>query len=210
MGIAERRAREKEALRRAILDAATELIVKQGYESLSLRKIAERIEHAPSTIYLYFADKLSILTAICEEVFNDLTARLEELYNTEPDPFAGLRRGLLCYINFGLSHPQHYVVTFTTPYPKEFDDPGAEAACQGPAEAGIRCFGCLVRAVQRGMDAGVLAPDDVNKVSQAVWTAIHGLTFSLIVMGHAEFPWVPREELINYQVDMLLRGIKAN
>lgn len=205
MGIAERRAREKLALRQAILDAASDLIVNQGYANLSIRKIADRIEHAPSTIYLYFRDKVSILAAICEETFGELTAQLEVIHQTETDALTGLRRGLLCYIRFGLDHPQHYLVVFNTPYPKEFD---GTADDHGPMTAGLRCFDSLCRAVRKGMDSGQLAVADVNIVSQAVWTAIHGLTSTLIVIGDdCGFPWAPREDLIQYQVDMLIRGI---
>ena len=205
MGIPERRAREKLALRRAILDAATHLIVTQGYANLSIRKIAERIEHAPSTIYLYFRDKVSILAAICEEVFGELTAQLEVIHQTETDALAGLRGGLLCYINFGLNHPQHYLVVFNTPYPEELD---GSPDHHGPMQAGLRCFDSLCRAVRKGMDAGKLQSADVNMVSQAVWTAIHGLTSTLIVMGgDCHFPWAPREDLVQFQVHMLIRGI---
>lgn len=208
MGIPERRAREKLALRRAILDAATHLIVTQGYANLSIRKIADRIEHAPSTIYLYFRDKVSILAAICEETFGELTAQLEVIHQTETDALKGLRRGMLCYIHFGLDHPQHYLVVFNTPYPEELD---GSAEYQAPMQAGLRCFDSLCRAVRKGMESGQLRAADVNLVSQAVWTAIHGLTSTLITMGgDCHFPWAPREELVNYQVDMLLRGIAVD
>lgn len=208
MGIPERRAREKLALRRAILDAASHLIVTQGYANLSIRKIADRIEHAPSTIYLYFRDKVSILAAICEETFGELTAQLEVIHQTETDALTGLRRGLLCYIHFGLNHPQHYLVVFNTPYPEELD--GASDH-QAPMQAGLRCFDSLCRAVRKGMESGQLRAADVNLVSQAVWTAIHGLTSTLITMGgDCHFPWAPRDELVNYQVEMLLRGIAVD
>ena len=58
MGVQERRAREKENIREEILDAARTLFVKEGYENVSIRKIAAKIEYAPGTIYLYFEDKL--------------------------------------------------------------------------------------------------------------------------------------------------------
>ena len=59
MGVLERRAREKEALRARILDAATSCFVEEGYENVSIRKIAERIEYSPATIYLYLRTKRS-------------------------------------------------------------------------------------------------------------------------------------------------------
>jgi AcrR family transcriptional regulator len=53
MGIKERKAREKQNVREEILDAARTLFVKEGYEQVSIRKIAEKIEYSPGTIYLY-------------------------------------------------------------------------------------------------------------------------------------------------------------
>jgi AcrR family transcriptional regulator len=57
MGISQRREREQEQLRRKIFDAASELFAQEGYQNVSMRKIAERIEYSPTTIYLYFKDK---------------------------------------------------------------------------------------------------------------------------------------------------------
>ncbi len=70
MGVQERRARQKESVREEILDAARTLFVKEGYEHVSIRKIAEKIEYAPGTIYLYFRDKAEILERLCEETFS--------------------------------------------------------------------------------------------------------------------------------------------
>ena len=208
MGVAERRAREKEALRQSILDAASQLVVEQGHENLSIRKIAEKIEYAPSTIYLYFQDKYEILASICIEVFEILTERLEALAAEEPDPIEGLRRGLRCYVDFGLSHPSYYQVTFMTPIPDL--DPSHPSKALGPDQAGIRCYNCLRQAIQRGIDAGALRDGDSHMYAQATWLAIHGLTSGLICMGHDKlFPWVERDTLIDGQIDVLIRGMLA-
>ena len=76
MGVKERRARQKEGVREEILDAARTLFVKEGYEHVSIRKIAEKVEYAPGTIYLYFHDKAEILDRICEETFSKLAKRM--------------------------------------------------------------------------------------------------------------------------------------
>src|SRR5438874_10487609 len=112
MGTAERKARQKENLRQEILDAARDLFVRDGYESVSMRKIAEKVEYAPGTLYLYFRDKSEILQSLCEETFAKLRKRMEAIHNDEGDPLDGLRRGLLTYIQFGLDNPSHYTITF--------------------------------------------------------------------------------------------------
>ncbi len=69
MGIKERQERDREAVRRAILDAARELFVAEGYQNVSIRKIAERIEYSPAAIYSYFPSKDDIFFALAEEGF---------------------------------------------------------------------------------------------------------------------------------------------
>src|SRR6266404_5445040 len=69
MGIRERHERDREAVRRAILDAARDLFVTEGYQNVSIRKVAERIEYSPAAIYGYFPSKDDIFFALAEEGF---------------------------------------------------------------------------------------------------------------------------------------------
>src|SRR5260370_42086235 len=94
MGVQERRARQKEGVREEILDAARALFVKEGYEHVSIRKIAGKIEYAPGTIYLYFRDKAEILHRLCEETFSKLAQRKQAINADPPDPLEGFSRGL--------------------------------------------------------------------------------------------------------------------
>src|SRR5437868_15486907 len=74
MGIKERQERDREAVRRSILDAARELFVAEGFQNVSIRKIAERIEYSPAAIYGYFPSKDDIFYALAEEGFRLLHA----------------------------------------------------------------------------------------------------------------------------------------
>src|SRR5688500_14974071 len=135
MGIAERKAREKEELRQEILSAARELFVEQGYESVSMRKIAEKIEYSPTTIYLHFRDKADLFDCLCADTFERLLAHLEAPAGTG-DPVEALRAELRAYIDFGLAHPVDYRVTFML-------DHHDSESCARRQETGCRAFGCL-------------------------------------------------------------------
>src|SRR5947208_8641755 len=78
MGIKERQERDREAVRRAILDAARDLFVTEGYQNVSIRKIAERIEYSPAALYGYFGSKDDIFFALAEEGFRLLGDPAEE------------------------------------------------------------------------------------------------------------------------------------
>src|ERR1700689_3029099 len=78
MGIKERHERDREAVERAILDAARDLFVAEGYANVSIRKIAERIEYSPAAIYVYFRSKDDIFFALAEEGFRLLSWSLRD------------------------------------------------------------------------------------------------------------------------------------
>ena len=83
MGIQERKNRQKQLLRQEILDAAREMFVREGYEGVSMRKIADRIEYSPTTIYHYFDDKSDLLSEIISETFAKLNQQMESVLGQE-------------------------------------------------------------------------------------------------------------------------------
>ncbi len=76
MGIAERREREREEVRRKILDAARDLFARDGYERVTMRAVADAIEYSPTAIYHHFEDKDDLVHALCEEDFGTLLRSL--------------------------------------------------------------------------------------------------------------------------------------
>src|SRR5438034_10599041 len=102
MGIKERQLEQRERLRRSMLDAAAELFVKEGYESVSMRRIAQKINYSPMSIYGYFRDKAELLDTICEETFAKLIQhkRLPKPEDYPGDPVGYLKAGLRAYIEF--------------------------------------------------------------------------------------------------------------
>lgn len=200
MGVKERRIRERESLRQEILDAARELFVEEGYESVSMRRIAEKIEYSPTTIYLYFQDKAALLNSICAETFELLIKRLEKIQQGITDPIRSLKAGLHQYILFGLENPQHYRVTFMAPY---MHPPEKSADAQS---AGFRAFGILRERVSNCVDAGKFRAVDVEAASQALWAGVHGVTSLLI--AKEGFPFVERNKLISTVVDTFVRGFE--
>jgi AcrR family transcriptional regulator len=115
MGIKERQERDRDAVRRAILDAARELFVTEGYGNVSIRKIAERIEYSPAAIYSYFPSKDDIFFDLAEEGFRLLSAppdagtseRLARLSS-----FEQLRAMFWRLYEFSREYPQYFALMF--------------------------------------------------------------------------------------------------
>lgn len=203
MGVRERRARQKEFLRQEILRAASELFVREGYENVSMRRIAERIEYSPTTIYLYFRDKSELLESVCNETFSRLVKRLTRIEEQTGDSLECLRRGLIAYIEFGLENPDHYRATFMMPIPA-----GVRQKKQGRSDSpGMQAFSFLRRGVAGSIEKRSVPAVDVELASQTLWAGIHGITSLLIT--HGGFPWAKRERLIQSMVNTLLGGLRA-
>src|SRR6185369_11202818 len=105
MGVKERHERERVAVARAILAAARELFIAEGYQHVSMRKIAERIEYSPAAIYSYFPSKDDIFFALAEEGFRILADRAFNAVRDVADPLERLRRGLWAFYEFAKSDP---------------------------------------------------------------------------------------------------------
>lgn len=201
MGPKTRREREREALRQVIMDAARELFVEEGFENVSMRRIAEKIEYSPTTIYLYFEDKLSLLYAICEETFAKLAKRMEIIRKEADHPVEALKKGCRAYIEFGLKHPNHYRLTFinTPQHPKDPDWKMEDSM-------GMKAYGHLRSAVEACVEQQIFHSTDVDAVSQMFWAAGHGITSLLITKLH--FPFVNKNQLIDLTLDTLIDGLK--
>jgi AcrR family transcriptional regulator len=121
MGVKERREREKSETRDKILDAARELFVTEGYEGVSMRKVAEKIEYSPTAIYVHFADKAELFRELCHQDY----ARLAEVFTSSvmsTEPIERLKQIGAIYIDFGTRYPNHYKFMFMTPHPPHEPD----------------------------------------------------------------------------------------
>ena len=203
MGVQERRAREKKELRQEILDAARELFVHEGFENVSMRKIAEKIEYSPTTIYLYFRDKSDLLDCIIEETFARLVRKQTMLEQTVADPVERLERGLRSYIEFGLKHPNHYKVTFMMPQPVSDPD-----LCPRSREMGQKAYANLRRMLAECAEKGLIEMQDLDATAQVAWATAHGLTSLMIAKPH--HPWAERNRVIDTLLATLMRGLNAH
>jgi AcrR family transcriptional regulator len=115
MGIKERQERDREAVRRAILDAARELFVAEGFQHVSIRKIAERIEYSPAAIYGYFPSKDDIFFALAEEglrLLGDPDAAHDDPQLKDAPPLERVRAVFRRLYDFSREQPQYFALIF--------------------------------------------------------------------------------------------------
>jgi len=209
MGVKERRERERSETRDKILDAARELFITEGYEGVSIRRVAEKIEYSPTAIYVHFADKNELFRELCHRDY----AHLAEVFQSamiSSDPIERLTQIGAIYIDFGTRFPNHYKFMFMTPHPAhEFDD--QDRQMHGNPEKDAYAF--LRWAVQQAIDARCFREEvrDAELVSQTLWASVHGVISLEIAKGCDQWvDWRPLQERARMMLDSTLRGLVRN
>lgn len=112
MGTTERRLRQKEEVRSKILATAWQLVKEEGWQSLSIRKIADAIEYSAPVIYDHFANKEAILLELSREGFNLLVKKIAQAKKKSPDPAQQLMAMAHAYWNFAFKNREYYQLMF--------------------------------------------------------------------------------------------------
>jgi AcrR family transcriptional regulator len=204
LSIQTRRARHRQSLRQQVLDAARDIFVKEGYQGLSMRRIANKIDYSPTAIYLHFKDKQELVFHLCEETFSRLVRELESLPD-EKDPVVRVKAGLRRYVDFGLKNPQHYLATFVIPHENRFD-PQIAPQHYKEDNFGMRALGILRTQIAACIAARRFRKLDLELATRTLWSATHGITSLLIVFP--QFPWGDRDALIGQVIDATIDGLR--
>jgi AcrR family transcriptional regulator len=191
------RERYRSEFRAATLAEARDLIKEEGWEGLTLRKLAQRMECSPMALYTYFADKQALLTALALEGFEKLAKRHEGTSRREP--LSALRKMMLDHIAFAEENPTEYRILFQSPQPPaEVKKNRQEIWKDNPA------FRLLFKSVQACIEAGVFR-GDAFAISTIVLTAAHGAASLLIAAG---FPFGSHRRYAEEVVATTLSGLQ--
>lgn len=205
MGTAERRERERQETQTLILDAARDLFASEGYEAVTMRRIAERIEYSPTAIYFHFKDKLSLLRALVDRDFAAFAVALQRIGRVA-DPVERLRRLGYAYVDFALEQPNHYRFLFMTQHPPL--EPEQSAIERGNPDQDAYAF--LRDTVAEAIAAGCLKPehDDADRVAQIAWAAAHGVvSLHNVKCSDSWIDWQPPRETARRLIDLTLEGL---
>ena len=196
MTLKKRKERYRSELRAETLSAARELIQEVGYEGLSLRKLAKRMECSPMALYSYFADKQALLIALALEGFEKLAKRFDSTVSR--NPLTALRKILLDYIAYAEENPFEYRILFLSVQTiGELKQTRQDLQERNPA------FGALFKCVEACIKAGVLH-GDAFAVSTVLWTGAHGAASLLITAKN--FPFGSRQRYGEEVVATILSG----
>ena len=197
MGIAERRLRQKEEVRANILSTAWSLVKEEGWQSLSIRKIADAIEYSVPVIYDHFENKEDILLQFGKDGFGLLIKKLQQAKKKSEDPKEQLRLIADAYWNFAFKNKEYYQLMFGL----------GIASCETdkciPEESAFRCL------VMEPINA-ILGENKKKGVNACLkyhtfWSVMHGL-ISIKMLSYSEIA----DELNKMVLDDAIEGFIKN
>ncbi|MDF1501934.1 TetR/AcrR family transcriptional regulator [Roseisolibacter sp. H3M3-2] len=170
---ADARARDTD-LRTAVLDAARQLLVREGYRDLSMRDVANAVGCSVSSIYLYFAGKDELVHTLMDEGFDRWYRKQVELADDAGTPASRLENVCRAYVEFGLANPEFYEIMFMfhsdrmARYPKEL------------FRRARRNLELMAELVTAYAPQSVPTPDDARIRATALWATLHGIVSTIV------------------------------
>ncbi|MET7905181.1 TetR/AcrR family transcriptional regulator [Streptomyces sp. NPDC005355] len=161
MSSTEGRERERAQRHQLIITAARELAEAEGWEAVTTRRLAERVEYSQPVLYSHFKGKDAMVRAVAIEGFDDLAARLRRARLAETSPGEALRAVSRAYLEFAVARPALYEAMFVMPIDVPF-------ASQDTPPALRAAFDELVAVIGPGGGRDEL-------YAEVIWSALHGL-----------------------------------
>lgn len=205
MTIEDRKEREREALKSKILLEAERILASKGIENLSMRKIASEIEYSPTTIYRFFKDKDSLLTAIIHRNQIEIKRRFQRILEDESlNPLDALKYLISEYIRFGLEFQDTYKL-YTKLCSFEIVDNCLYEIIGGER---YRIFSSWQDQIDILINEGRMSGYGSIDIILLIWHVTHGYISNRIAVR--DFYWKDTDEEIGGLIEMIFNGILIN
>jgi AcrR family transcriptional regulator len=189
----QRRSEQRAQVRRSILDATEALLLEDGEEQFSIRRLVERCGYTAPTIYHHFGDKEGLIGTLLDERFERLAQQLRRVPRGG-DPVGYLRAMGRAFVRFGLRNPTHHRLLFAP-----------RAQQHAPPRSAQEVQEMLEQAWTELWEEGRLRAGDAAAAGQALFCLLYGITDRRI--ARPEHDW--SKTGIEDAIDALLRGLVA-
>lgn len=186
-----RRSQQRGDARRAIFDATEALLVEEGFERFSMRRLAARCGYTAPTIYHHFGDKQRLLDAVVEARFQLVLERIRRV-RRYPDPADTVRAILLELVGFGVENPSHYRLLVMARSPESSEPESAQKAQD-------EMQGHLAKLAEQGR----LAVEDAQQAASFLWIVLHG--FVSLRLARPDADW--SADMPQVCIESALRGL---
>ncbi len=170
-------------LRRALLDAALQVLSEQGLAGLTLRAVARRAGVSEAAPYHHFASKAALVESLVMETLQQLAQALQEATQaTEGTPLDRLVAVGVAYVRFALEHGASFHILYR-PELRGLSRPvpDADGIARSPIDrAGMVAYQVLLDAIVACQQVGEVVPGDPLPLALTAWATVHGLAQLLL------------------------------
>ena len=191
MGITERKAREKGERERRIVDAARMLAERDGWASVTIRRLAQEIEYSQPVLYAHFENRETIVGAVALEGFGELAPALRASARLSANPFDAMKDVAIAYLEFAFERPALYEAMFILPT-------GLRFAKSDTPQVLRDTFGAMLVVVEPFCD-------DAELATETFWAALHGLAE---LERHGRIRAACRDERVTQVVSMFSAKVR--
>lgn len=159
--VSQRRERERAHRHQMIIDAARDLAEVEGWEAVTTRRLAERVEYSQPVLYGHFAGKDAIVSAVALDGFRELADHLRRARQAAGEPAQALRAVCRAYLEFAAKHPALYRAMFILPTDLKFGSAETPPPLRAGFDEFVNCF----------------PPDNQRRElsAEVLWSALHGI-----------------------------------
>ncbi len=195
-----RRERERQELRAGILTAAREIAARDGWQSVTVRKVAEAVEYSPPMIYEYFSSKEAILSELLRLGFAEITEAMVAARTPASTPDRALMEMAQAYWQYAFANPELYQVMHGLG--------GVPFGTVATPEEARATFTVLRDAFADFLVGSDVAASDLNDVVDLFWGNLHGLV-ALTMTGRIAGGQERAATLIEPGIHLFLTGLTA-
>ncbi|TDQ52299.1 TetR/AcrR family transcriptional regulator [Actinorugispora endophytica] len=184
--IKERRERERAQRHQLIITAARELAEAEGWEAVTTRRLAERVEYSQPVLYSHFRGKDAIVRAVAIDGFGELAAHLRRARSAAPEPRQALHAVCRAYLGFATERPALYRAMFVMPTDVKFAHAETPPQLRASFDEFVSCF----------------RPDNARRElsAEVVWSALHGIA---VLSDSGRIPPDGQKERLDFLVTRL-------
>ena len=169
---------EVDAVREQILVCALNILVKHGYESLSMAKIGHKMKMTAANLYNYYANKDELLIAIHKRAYGMLFDKLSGAVESADTPLKRYRNLTDTFVEFGTSNINLYDIMFNRPIKQYSDYIGTpqEELSYDEYHSSLRAFSLTVDIIREFRESrpGLKSVDPKSLAIQCL-SALHGI-----------------------------------
>ncbi len=181
-----------DAVRQAILDAALEIGLNEGFEAISIRKIISKMNYSTGVIYHYFKDKQEVIDAIEASETEWLSLEIRRLITDDMDAVTNMKTAFHRVMQLAMEEPEKYNLIVLHKYSRQNASP-------------MHWLTYLAGNLQRDMQLGKLRKMDPEKAAFAIWSSFLG--FNLMISRRQGITPAEAQSLFDIQMDIVLKGI---